>query len=292
MGIDVSKMSKQEHFVMEQRAKTFISKSLPDMMKKEKNFFARMAKNPNLTAQQHAFLAEMATVRHYIHCHPEQVYWETKLQKKIEAFMGYIQYQEAVNELGIDFPYDVCREFAELPHYALDENYHPKELLENVRTFAKMSEKLNTVFEQYLQTIGKKYGVDYSPSGSLREERNLADDHTENKILNLYFTQGQSLNDELSVIQFETELKKELIARYPKLQGHVNLRFDKQTVDEVGNPIYNVFVEASDYVRLPEDDIQFGNFRLNLNPVLDTSTAVQQEFPRRKQLLENQIERR
>ena len=54
--------------------------------------------------------------------------------------------------------------------------------------------------------------------------------------------------------------------------------------------MYNVFAKASDFLKLP-DSLHFKDYTVNFNPVENTKTAVEIEFPRRKELLETTIER-
>ena len=271
--------------------------TLQQMMRDQRSFFKRMSQNPNLTAQQHAFLAEMATIRHYIHCHPEQIFWNSKLLKKVRAYMAYIAFQENVNALGIDFPFEVCRQFSLLSHHSLNEDMTPKTLDENVQTFAEAANKLNDAFEDYLRTIGQKYGVHYEPTGWLREEKSLPDDHTQNKLYNAYFANGLRVTDGLSAQQFELKVKDTLIAEYPSLDSKLKIRYDKTLADDPEKPVFCFFVQTSDYDKLDSlgiaDTLTYKDCKISLTPVDDVKIAFDTELPnRKKNLLASDIERR
>jgi len=134
------------------------------------------AENTSLSEEQHEVLAELCSIRHKMHCHPNGFWISESCDYRI--FFNYIDSE--INELlrnaglpAIKFPDATnCPSDADWDMELNQSDYSDDEwedMMDDAHHEAlNFAEKINTIIEDYLKKIDEKHGTNYAPTGALR----------------------------------------------------------------------------------------------------------------------------
>lgn len=185
--------------------------------------FNTMSRNPNMTPQQHEFMREIATIRHYIHKYPEHMYFGTdqngvNIRDVFDDYFMRLISENQVSKLGIEFPHEAVKQFNSLSKF---EDFSNAEMSfdEHRRMFAEEKEIVNDAFENYLARMDREYGTSYCPNGMKRDGQLNTIDYTVDKLGQQYKASHTMVTPELTGLQVQ-DAAREKIYRDIKNSGY------------------------------------------------------------------------
>lgn len=149
--------------------------------------------NSPLQKGQLRLMREMTAIRHQIHTNNPDIFFETKLKKKIDKYFLLASTLEYFRKENLPFPYEVLKKYERLETISqMKENGLTPE--ETVKLFAVEVEEVNKAFERWIIKIDEMYGCNYKVTGVLRKKDIEAEKVHEEHIKKVAINKGYAEN--------------------------------------------------------------------------------------------------